>query len=279
METKVEDPGGNSMTLLEWDGTYYPAFPGFEERMKNFANFKVRPDDILVASYPKCGTHWIVGIISRLLGNTEKVFNSSVNPNFLERGDGASDMASPRVMFTHLHHRHMPEVFFKSNTKIVHIYRNPKDIAVSCYHFVKKIKLFRYSGTWNGFYQLFKTGKSIYGSWHDYTLTWWEKEKNNPMVHFVSYEGLKNDCLSELKRIASFLEIDSTEATLKEVEKHCSFSTMKERESGTQGQDTMYRKGEVGDWKNYFTVSQNEAFDILHQEKMKDSDLPVHFEI
>ena len=37
--------------------------------------------------------------------------------------------------------------------------------------------------------------------------------------------------------------------------------------------------GEVGDWKNWFTVAQNEEFDQLYFDKMKDSKLNFRFEI
>ncbi len=36
--------------------------------------------------------------------------------------------------------------------------------------------------------------------------------------------------------------------------------------------------GVVGDWKNYFTVNQNEIFDSLYSYKMKGSDLDYDFE-
>ena len=41
----------------------------------------------------------------------------------------------------------------------------------------------------------------------------------------------------------------------------------------------MFFAGVVGDWKNWFTVAQNEEFDTLYQEKMKGSKLKIRFEI
>lgn len=37
------------------------------------------------------------------------------------------------------------------------------------------------------------------------------------------------------------------------------------------------RKGQVGDWRNYFTEEQNKQFDSLYAEKMAGSGLQFEF--
>jgi hypothetical protein len=38
------------------------------------------------------------------------------------------------------------------------------------------------------------------------------------------------------------------------------------------------RKGEIGDWRNYFTFAQSEFFDAIYTEKLKDTGLSFQFQ-
>ena len=48
-------------------------------------------------------------------------------------------LPSPRVLNTHLPFRWLPRSHIENGGKIVHVVRNPKDVYVSAYHFLKGI--------------------------------------------------------------------------------------------------------------------------------------------
>ena len=47
---------------------------------------------------------------------------------------------SPRILNTHLPFRYLPNKHRENGGKIVHVRRNPKDVYVSLFHFLKLIK-------------------------------------------------------------------------------------------------------------------------------------------
>ena len=115
-------------------------------------NFPIESDDVLVATFAKCGTTWMQQIVHLLMTQDfDTKVPLTVRFPYLEfpepmRQSVLIDLAkkkSPRLMKTHLPANLLPKKW--ANGKLIFVYRNAKDCAVSFYHHMK-----RYS---NGLYQ------------------------------------------------------------------------------------------------------------------------------
>lgn len=195
--------------------------------------------------------------------------------------DKIEEYESPRVLNTHVYFDRLPKDAFRLKTKLILVFRNPKDVAVSFFHHHKKLeKYYEYSGTFSDWLQLFLQGKLDYGSWFDY-VTSWEKvissDVDNP-IHVMMYEDMKEDPMREIRRLAEFLGVKADPELVNAVAAKCDFSQMpNDKKEYHDHQLTMFRKGIVGDWKNEFTVAENEAFNAIFADKMKNSKLKFRF--
>ncbi|KAG5568849.1 hypothetical protein H5410_064136 [Solanum commersonii] len=97
------------------------------------------------------------------------------------------------------------------------------------------------------------------------------------------YEEIKVQPKLQLKRLAEFLECPfSTEeencGVMDEILRMCSFENLSNLEVNTNGKlstgeenKVFFRKGEVGDWKNYFTIEMNEKLNHIIEQKFQGS--------
>ncbi|XP_013385710.1 sulfotransferase 1C2-like [Lingula anatina] len=106
------------------------------------------------------------------------------------------------------------------------------------------------------------------------------------------YEEMKRDPVSHVQKISDFLGQPLDQDVCMKIAKECRFESMQAKKHDflekfiessdkniwRKGATGMYRKGAVGDWKNHFTVSQNERFDALIRECMKDCDMQLTYE-
>ncbi|XP_048257165.1 sulfotransferase 1A2-like [Haliotis rufescens] len=280
MTTRVCDDGGDEMTLFDFNGFKYPDFPS-KVPLRNLSNVKIRSDDVLVCAYPKSGTHWLWEIVRLLLAGRLDTDNISKMAYMLEftNEDDYRDLPSPRLLNTHVLVKHLPREVKVNKPKILYLTRNPKDIAVSYYSFIKKLPFQKYSGEWKNYVEPFCEGRFDYGSWFEYVKDWEEVKKTAGMpILTMNFEDLKQDTVGEAKRLCEFLGVDRSDEFITQVCEQCQFESLKKlKATATVTGQIAYRKGQVGDWKNWFTVAQNERFDRFYQEKMADCPLSFKY--
>ncbi|KAH6926103.1 hypothetical protein HPB50_014332 [Hyalomma asiaticum] len=284
-----------------------------EEAIRSVINYKPRDGEVVIVTYPKCGTNWTMMIVYNILTRGKDLTNTGefrLMCPFLDM-TGAEAAHNPlRVgpVMTHLPLRVFPPV---ENAKYVYVARNPYDIAVSCYHFLKGLTPKTVTDvSFGSFLSLFLSGKVIYGDYFDHLLPWYERRKD-PNVFFVTYEELKADTKAQILKMADFLgeeygaALREDDALLEKVLQACSFESMKkfysdkptervkkivqtateksasfEMLKDVPKQDAelhegsgFVRKGIVGDWKNYFTQEQINQTKEWIERKTQGSDV------
>ncbi|XP_029198230.2 sulfotransferase family cytosolic 1B member 1-like [Acropora millepora] len=245
-------------------------------------NFQTRLDDVFIVSYPKSGTTWMQEILWQLYNNGEvskrKIFE---RVPMLERAldNGRPDvrtLPSPRLIHSHLTYDVIPK---GKGCKYMYIARNPKDVAVSFYEFMKAHgPSGGYNGPWEFFARIFMEGKVFYGLWNKHVLEWW-KHKDDSNVLFLKYEDLKKDLSGNIQLIAEFLEKPVSADTINKIAHQCTFKEMaKNMATFTLDGPKLLRKGEIGDWKNYFTPDIAKRFETEVMKELMDTGLAFDFE-
>ncbi|XP_020560409.1 cytosolic sulfotransferase 3-like [Oryzias latipes] len=267
----------------------------FTDNWDNIQDFKARPDDILIASYPKAGNTWVSYILDLLYFSHvspdrqevvplhERVpFLEFYMPGFPSGVDELNQSTTvPRIIKTHLPVQFLSKSFWEQNSKIVYVARNAKDSVVSFFHFDRMNKAQPEPGDWSSYLKRFMDGKMVFGSWYEHVKGWWEKQKSHPNILYLFYEDLIENTEEELDKLCSFLGLSPSSESKKQVMEKALFDNMKNNKMANGSADAVLdfkispfmRKGKVGDWKNHFTVQQNEQFSEDYDKKMKDTDL------
>lgn len=280
------------------------------EMVRDALNFRTAPGDVVLVTFPKCGTHWLQQIVQLITNKGESANDWSefwTRAPVLEMGWAKTleKVAPPRVMQTHipLHRLH-----FNPDTKYVYLVRNPKDCLVSFYHHTRMLPEYEFQdGNFEDFFDLFLKGETDHGDYFDHVLSWY-KHKNDPNVFLCTYEDLKKHTRDVVLKLAYFLDeqhgkmLEENEDIFQQVLDRSSVQFMKEAfdlwnqklelafakdpnvipegmkkflldDSGKFAASNLVRKGEIGNWKTLFTSEHTERLQKRIEEKTKGSDM------
>ncbi|NXU77062.1 ST6B1 Sulfotransferase, partial [Oreotrochilus melanogaster] len=137
-------------------------------------------------------------------------------------------LPSRRIIVTHLPPHLLPLSIFQSKAKILVLVRNPKDTAVSYYHFYNKMPLLPSFSSWDEYFAAFMNGKLTWGSYFDHTVEW-NKHSDRENIMLISYEELQEDQVLGMKKIAAFFGFSLSEEDFSRIAKKTSFQAMKEK--------------------------------------------------
>lgn len=235
-------------TTKKW--TNKPAFlPGkYATIAEKIANFNVRPDDVWVVTFPKCGTTWTQEMVRMLLSDLdyEQASKQSLEERFvfLEAVcmfqqpsalatvcefshcsvQKAEELPSPRYIKTHLPIQLLPKAIWTVRPRIIYTARNPKDSAVSFFHHYRNMHGYR--GDMDAFYRAFLADEVAYAPFNDHILNFW-KTRDEPNVLFLTYEQMKSDLMAVLRRTQTFLGKSFGSEQLEQLCQHLDVETMR----------------------------------------------------
>ncbi|KAF3556219.1 hypothetical protein F2Q69_00014065 [Brassica cretica] len=292
------DSQGKNICQYQGCWYYYNTLQG----VLNFQRgFQPQDTDIILASYPKSGTTWLKALSVALLERSKSHSSYDDHPllydnphgivPFLETDQCSSSnlakfSASRRLLSTHMPLHAMHETLKHSSCKIVYVCRDVKDTLISWCFFgcaVHKIEPTR--SLLESMLERFCNGTIFYGPFWEHLLGYWRRSLEDPKhVLFMRYEEMKAEPHEQIKRLADFLGFPFTkqEEDIGVVDKIldlCSLRNLSSLEVNKTGKRNnlnnkdYFRKGEVGDSKNYLTPEMEKKIDMIIQEKLQGSGL------
>ena len=250
-----------------------------------WAAYQPRPDDIVISTFPKCGTTWMQRIVSMLLAGSAAPapvggpwfdfrLRGPVEPTLEE----AEAIVGRRHLKSHLPYDSLP-VF--EGVKFIHVARDGRDSAMSWHNHVRgytpeTLEIIDQVSLGDPKFsdcapvmpedpgESFRQWLIDGGANGDPGASYWDLERSywmarrEPNMLLVHYNDLKADLAGEVDRIAGYLEIDLPAPVMGEIVSAANFESMRAQgealmpwaeNAWVNGAKTFLNKGVNGRWQ------------------------------
>ena len=199
---------------------------------RRWENYRPRPDDIVIATYPKCGTTWMQRIVSLLVFQTPEPKPIMEISAWIDRRFGEPIEAVLARIEAQEHRRflksHLPldSLPFYDEVKYIHVARDGRDACMSLHNHAtgytdEALARFDKIGVEDDsigrpyprppadpadFFHHWVESVPPNRPFLEFERSWWGA-RAMPNVLLVHYNDLKADLSGEMQRIANFLDI------------------------------------------------------------------------
>lgn len=164
----------------------------------------VYPDDVFLVSFLKSGNTWLRFLLGNLVYQEDSITFANVEqrmPSIYDATDREMQRA-PRPRYIKSH-----EPFHPRYQNVIYIVRDPRDVAVSYYHFALKMGKISADFRIENFIKdlIADHVQNPCGTWPDHVMGWLAMERSRRKFLLLRYEDLIEDTASELSKVAAFL--------------------------------------------------------------------------
>jgi hypothetical protein len=202
--------------------------------------FAVRPGDVLIASYPKCGTTWLQQIVHGLRSGGSMAFEEiSLVVPWIETAPmlgidlNAEQVADPRAFKTHLPWDRLPK-----GGRNLFIVRDPADALISAYRFMRGVMFEPDAVDIAAFADAYFLRPCAAGRYWDQLRAWWPVRERDDVL-FLCYEDLREDLRAAVVRIAAFCGIPADAALIDLATRQAGLAFMRAHPSQFDDQPTL----------------------------------------
>lgn len=168
----------------------------------------VFPDDTFITSYPRSGNTWTRFLIANLMHAEAPVTFANIE-SVIPDATALSNRAMKRVPRPRLVKTH--EYFDPRYQKVIYLVRDPRDVAVSLYHFRRKSGNLADSCPLERYVEERFIPGDLDVSWGEHVGSWLGARGKDPRLLLVRYEDLQQNTYEQVLRIAQFLGVPAAE--------------------------------------------------------------------
>jgi hypothetical protein len=235
----------------------------FSRRILIEREITIFDDDVFITAYTRSGTTWMRFLLGNFVNPNEPVTFLNVErlvPDMYKNADRIMRrLPRPRLIKSH-------EAFDARYPRVIYIVRDPRDVAISNYHWEMKMRSISEDLSIDQWVPIWMSGRSWprIGSWADGVRSWLATRQGHDNFLLLRYEDIHENQPRELARVARFLSLDPDPERIHQAIQRSSAANLRKMEetqskkwvatSRTRSDKPYIRQASSGGWQNVLSA-------------------------